>query len=124
MKTARPKPKVARPANLLRLSKWVAFRFRFTPTPISFPTATRIRALFFTKPLPDGKAQDLHQYQSDIYTVAYYAGTKRVRRKFSDLAKARREAETHYLASIALPALSFFRARTLELISGARWIPA
>ena len=31
--------------------------------------------------------------QSDIYTVAYYVGTQRVRRKFSDLAKARREAE-------------------------------
>jgi integrase len=43
--------------------------------------------------LPDGKRKARVKYQSDIYTVAYYAGTKRVRRKFSDLAKARREAE-------------------------------
>ena len=43
--------------------------------------------------LPDGKLKARVKYQSDIYTVAYYAGTKRVRRKFSDLAKARREAE-------------------------------
>jgi integrase len=45
------------------------------------------------KSLPDGKRKALVKYQSDIYTVAYYAGTKRVRQKFSDLAKARREAE-------------------------------
>lgn len=43
--------------------------------------------------LPDGKLKARIKYRSDIYTVAYYAGTKRVRRKFSDLAKARREAE-------------------------------
>jgi integrase len=43
--------------------------------------------------LPDGKLTARVKYQSDIYTVAYYVGTKRVRRKFSDLAKARREAE-------------------------------
>ena len=35
----------------------------------------------------------LVKYRSTIYTVAYYHGTKRVRRKFSDLAKAKREAE-------------------------------
>ncbi len=33
------------------------------------------------------------KYQSTIYTVAYYHGTKRVRRKFSDLEVARREAQ-------------------------------
>lgn len=43
--------------------------------------------------LPDGKRKALIKYQSAIYTVAYYQGTKRVRKKFSDLAKARREAE-------------------------------
>ena len=43
--------------------------------------------------LPDGKRKARVKYQSDIYTIAYYAGTKRVRQKFSDLAKARREAE-------------------------------
>jgi integrase len=43
--------------------------------------------------LPGGKRKALVKYQSDLYTVAYYEGTKRVRRKFSDLAKARREAE-------------------------------
>ena len=49
--------------------------------------------------LPDGKRKALVKYQSDIYTVAYYTGTKRVRQKFSDLAKARREAE---LAAVKL----------------------
>ena len=43
--------------------------------------------------LPDGKRKALVKYQSVIYTVAYYQGTKRVRQKFSDLAKARREAQ-------------------------------
>ncbi|MFZ0828831.1 MAG: site-specific integrase [Verrucomicrobiia bacterium] len=43
--------------------------------------------------LPDGKRKARVKYQSDIYTVAYYQGTKRVRQKFSDLAKAKREAE-------------------------------
>lgn len=43
--------------------------------------------------LPDGKLKALIKYQSVIYTVAYYQGTKRVRKKFSDLAKAKREAE-------------------------------
>ena len=35
--------------------------------------------------LPDGKRKALVKYQSAIYTVAYYAGTNRVRQKFSDL---------------------------------------
>jgi integrase len=43
--------------------------------------------------LPDGKRKARVKYKSDIYTVAHYQGTKRVRQKFSDLAKARREAE-------------------------------
>jgi integrase len=43
--------------------------------------------------LPDGKRQARVKYTSTIYTVAHYQGTKRVRQKFSDLAKARREAE-------------------------------
>lgn len=41
---------------------------------------------------PDGKAKALVKYESDIYTVAYYEGNKRIRLKFSDLDKARREA--------------------------------
>ncbi|HEU5125105.1 MAG TPA: tyrosine-type recombinase/integrase [Verrucomicrobiae bacterium] len=42
---------------------------------------------------PDGTRKALVKYQSAIYTVAYYQGTKRVRQKFSDLTKARREAD-------------------------------
>jgi len=45
--------------------------------------------------LPEGstaKPKALVKYQSTIYTLAYYEGTKRVRQKFSDLAKAKREA--------------------------------
>jgi len=47
------------------------------------------------QPQPEGsttKPKAFVKYQSVIYTVAYYQGTKRVRQKFSDLAKARREA--------------------------------
>src|ERR1017187_9399016 len=46
--------------------------------------------------LPEGdisKPKALVKYKSVIYTVAYYQGTQRVRQKFSNLAKARREAE-------------------------------
>jgi hypothetical protein len=43
--------------------------------------------------LADGKRKARVKYMSAIYTVAYYAGTNRMRPKFSDLAKARREAE-------------------------------
>jgi len=49
-------------------------------------------AIFYDS-LPDGKRKARVKYKSDIYTVAHYQGTKRVRQKFSDLAKARREAE-------------------------------
>ncbi|MGA2246701.1 MAG: hypothetical protein ABSH48_17045, partial [Verrucomicrobiota bacterium] len=45
--------------------------------------------------LPEGatsKPKALVKYQSTSYTLAYYEGTKRVRQKFSDLAKAQREA--------------------------------
>jgi hypothetical protein len=41
---------------------------------------------------PVGERKALIKYQSDIYTVAYYLGAKRFRRKFSDLAEAKREA--------------------------------
>ena len=45
--------------------------------------------------LPEGvtaKPKALVKYQSTSYTLAYYEGQKRVRQKFSDLAKARQEA--------------------------------
>lgn len=40
-----------------------------------------------------GKSRAVVKYQSDIYTLAYYEGSKRIRRKFSDLDEARQEAE-------------------------------
>jgi integrase len=42
--------------------------------------------------LPDGSRKARVKYQSEIYTVAYYSGSKRVRLKFSNLDKARKEA--------------------------------
>jgi integrase len=44
---------------------------------------------------PDAKGQRraIAKYRSEIYTLAYYDGSKRVRQKFSDLDKAKREAE-------------------------------
>lgn len=45
--------------------------------------------------LPDatGKRSALVKYQSDIYTLAYYEGSKRIRQKFSSLEKAKEEAQ-------------------------------
>ena len=40
----------------------------------------------------DGKPQALVKYQSDIFTIAYYEGQRRVRQKFSDLTQAKNEA--------------------------------
>ena len=49
--------------------------------------------IVYGPPDAKGKRRALIKYQSDIYMLAYYAGSKRVRQKFSDLDKARREAE-------------------------------
>ena len=52
--------------------------------------------------LPDGKRKALVKYQSAIYTVAHYQGTKRVRQKFSDLAKALSAVTTNRPARVEL----------------------
>jgi integrase len=49
--------------------------------------------IIYGPPDAEGKRQALIRYESHIYTLAFYQGSKRVRRKFSDLEKARREAE-------------------------------
>ena len=49
--------------------------------------------------LPTGDRKARIKYQSTIYIVAYYSGTQRIRQKFSNLDKARKEAE---LAAIKL----------------------
>jgi integrase len=49
--------------------------------------------VIYGPPDAKGKRRALIKYQSDIYTLAYYEGSKRVRQKFSDLAKARQEAQ-------------------------------
>jgi hypothetical protein len=49
--------------------------------------------IIYGAPDASGKRRALIKYQSDIYTLAYYEGSKRVRQKFSDLEKAKREAE-------------------------------
>jgi integrase len=63
---------------------------------------------------PDGTRKALVKYQSEIYTIAYYSGSKRVRQKFSDLAKARREA------GIAAIKLANGEAEALKLTGGDR----
>ena len=55
--------------------------------------------ILYGPPDADGRAKALVKYQSDIFTVIFYEGRRRVRRKFSDLAEARREAN---LAAIKL----------------------
>jgi len=49
--------------------------------------------IIYGPPNEDGKRRALVKYQSEIYTLAYYEGSRRVRQKFSDLERARQEAE-------------------------------
>ena len=49
--------------------------------------------IIYGPPGANGKPKAFVKYESDIYTVAYYQGSKRVRLKFSDSEKARKEAE-------------------------------
>jgi len=49
--------------------------------------------IVYGPPDAQGKRRALVKYRSQIYMLAYYEGSKRVRQKFSDLAKAKREAE-------------------------------
>jgi integrase len=48
--------------------------------------------IIYGPPDANGNQRALIKYQSDIYMLAYYTGSKRVRQKFSDLEEARREA--------------------------------
>jgi integrase len=50
--------------------------------------------ILYGPPDAAGKRKALVKYESDIFLLAYYEGSKRVRQKFADLEKARREAET------------------------------
>ena len=65
-------------------------------------------------PNPDGRRQALVKYMSDIFTVIYYEGARRVRLKFSKLEKARNEAER------AAIKLANGETEALELNSGDR----
>ena len=49
--------------------------------------------IMYGPPGADGKPKVLVKYQSDIYTLAYCEGSKRVRLKFSELEKARSMAK-------------------------------
>ena len=49
--------------------------------------------IIYGSPDANGKRAALVEYRSDIYTLAYYEGSKRIRQKFSNLEKAREEAQ-------------------------------
>jgi hypothetical protein len=49
--------------------------------------------IIYGSPDANGKRLALVEYRSDIYTLAYYEGSKRIRQKFSSLEKAREEAQ-------------------------------
>jgi hypothetical protein len=49
--------------------------------------------IIYGPPDSTGKQSALVEYQSDIFTLAYYEGAKRIRQKFSNLDKARAEAQ-------------------------------
>jgi hypothetical protein len=48
--------------------------------------------IIYGPPDDKGKLSVLVEYRSDIYTLAYYEGANRIRQKFSNLDKARQEA--------------------------------
>lgn len=52
----------------------------------------RVTGKIVYDPLPDGGRQARIKYESVIYTISYHEGAKRIRRKFSDLDEARKEA--------------------------------
>jgi hypothetical protein len=52
------------------------------------------KKIIYGPPDANGKRRALVKYKSDVYTLAYYEGSKRVRQKFSDPEKAKREAES------------------------------
>src|SRR5262249_34720977 len=57
------------------------------------PKRDALGEIIYGPPDQKGKKQALVKYESFIYTVAYYLGSQRVRQKFSNLDKARQEAE-------------------------------
>lgn len=56
-------------------------------------TVQPLEQIIHGPPDAQGKRRALVKYQSEIFTLAYYEGSKRVRQKFSDFDKAVREAE-------------------------------
>ena len=50
--------------------------------------------IIYGPPGANGKPKAFVKYESDIYTVAYYQGSKRVRLKFSDSEKAKEGSRT------------------------------
>ena len=57
------------------------------------PQRDDARKIIYGPPDANGRPKALVKYQSDIFTLTYYEGSKRVRLKFSELEKARSMAK-------------------------------
>jgi len=58
------------------------------------PQRDEVGRILYGPPGKTGNHRALIKYQSDIFTLAYYEGSKRIRQKFANLEEARQEAET------------------------------
>ena len=92
MRTKRAKPDSGkgRPIEIVKVGNVSVPVYRHTNI---IPQRDPAGKILYGPPDANGKRRALVKYQSEIYTLAYYEGSKRVRRKFSDLDKAKREAE-------------------------------
>ena len=93
MKTDRSKPKSRKSSQPFELVKEGSVSVPIYAHTNIIPKRDAQTGAILYQSQPDGKRQAIIKYQSVIYTVASYQGRKRVRQKFSDLTKARREAE-------------------------------
>lgn len=88
---ARTSPKKRKPFEVIKAGSISVPIYRYTNI---IPQRDDSGRIVYGARGPDGEAKALVKYESFIYTVAYYEGTKRIRLKFSELDEARREANS------------------------------
>jgi len=91
-KTSRtPKPTKRKPFAVVKVGNVSLPIYRHANI---IPERDAEKKIIYGPPDAKGERRALVKYRSDVYTLAYYEGSKRVRQKFSDLEKAKREAES------------------------------
>jgi len=85
------KPKSRKPFAVVKVGNVSLPVYRHTNI---IPKRDAQKKIIYGPPDASGKRRAVVKYKSEVYTLAYYEGSKRVRQKFSDLEKAKREAES------------------------------